>query len=106
VEAVLTLKHHDPEEHLYREGMLTQFVNVALILLRFSASDHVHIYQLFEELLNKTAGAYDLAESFTIAITVSMPRTLRPTPRCNWCPAPEARTSRRCACKVSTWCGF
>ena len=57
---------HDHEEYLYREGMLTQFVNLALILLKFSPqARHPTIYNLVEELLSKSGTHFDLAESFT-----------------------------------------
>ena len=47
--------------------MLTQFVNLCLVLLKYSPSHHHHlqVYSLFDELLAKTEGAYSLPDSFT-----------------------------------------
>ena len=46
--------------------MLTQFVNLCLVLLKYSPSSyHLQVYSLFDELLGKTEGAYSLPDSFT-----------------------------------------
>jgi hypothetical protein len=62
---IQSLKLHDQEEYLYRDAMLTQFVNLCLVLLKYSPSHHLQVYSLFDELLAKTQGAYSLSDSFT-----------------------------------------
>ena len=60
------LQTKDQEEFLYREVMLTQVVNLSLILLKYTpGGEHTVIYELFQDLLKKTAHQYSLAEAFT-----------------------------------------
>ncbi len=58
------LKTEDQEEYMYREVMLTQVVNLSLILLKYS-SEHSLIYDLFRDFLGKAGSHYSIAESFT-----------------------------------------
>ena len=53
---VALLQTKDQEEFLYREVMLTQVVNLSLILLKYTpGGEHTVIYELFQDLLKKTA---------------------------------------------------
>lgn len=47
------LKTEDQEEYLYREIMLTQVVNLCLILLKYNSEEHSLIYDLFRDFLGK-----------------------------------------------------
>ena len=58
------MRVHDQEEYLYREAMMTQYANLALVLLKYGG-DHVEVYKAMEQVLTKTRGHFDLAESFT-----------------------------------------
>lgn len=60
------LKQSDQEEFLYREALLTQYVNLSILLLKYSPqSEHPAVYDLLAELFEKAAGDFDLAESLT-----------------------------------------
>ena len=53
---VALLQTKDQEEFLYREVMLTQVVNLSLILLKYTpGAEHTVIYELFQDFLKKTA---------------------------------------------------
>lgn len=63
---VQRLKQSDQEEFLYREALLTQFVNLSILLLKYSPqSEHPAVYDLLGELFEKAAADFDLAESLT-----------------------------------------
>ncbi|CDW86427.1 UNKNOWN [Stylonychia lemnae] len=65
----IQLEKLDNEQFQYATAMMTQFVNLSLVLLKYSEQSDIRIrtltYQIYCDFLTKTENKYDMADSFS-----------------------------------------
>eukprot|EP00347_Sterkiella_histriomuscorum_P005383 403356822 len=71
VEQIMKLKNKDPEEYRYETTLITQFVNLSLILLKYNQNNvtmRLSLYLGLEDIIEKTQNLYDSVDAFAIQI--------------------------------------